>query len=354
MNGKRVLVLGGTGAMGIYLVPELLKAGFQTVVTSRSPRTPSGPGLRYLEGDAHDRSFLESILSGAGYDAIVDFMIYGTAEFKARRDLLLQHTAHYLFLSSYRVFADSSPAPLTERSPRLLDICRDATYLATDEYALTKARQEDLLRSSGARNWTIVRPGITYSQNRFQLGTLEANTLCFRAWQGAPVMLAREILAKQTTMTWAGDVARILARLVLNPSACSEDYNVATAEHRLWSEIAGYYREFLGLRITETDLATYAGIVGGIYQIQYDRMFDRILDNAKVLAATGIAQAEMMPLRQGLAQELARFQQSPQFPSPDLCLNARMDRAGGTRISLAGLSLKSKMRYWRERLRAPK
>lgn len=354
MSGKQVLVLGGTGAMGIYLVPELLQAGFQTVVTSRSPRTPSRPGLRYLEGNARDLPFLESILSGSGYDAIVDFMIYGTEEFKARRDRLLHHTAHYLFLSSYRVFADSSPAPLTERSPRLLDVCPDAAYLATDEYALAKARQEDLLRESGARNWTIVRPGITYSQNRFQLGTLEANTLCCRALQGVPVILAREILAKQATMTWAGDVAKLLARLVLNPSAWSEDYNVVTAEHRLWSEIAGYYRELLGLRILETDLATYARIVGGQYQIQYDRMFDRILDNSKVLAATGLVQADLMPLRQGLAQELATFRQNPQFPSPDLCLHARMDRATDTRISLAGLSLKRKMRYWRERLRTPR
>lgn len=353
MNGKQVLVLGGTGAMGTYLVPELLKAGFQTVVTSRARPTSANPSLRYRVGDAHNRSFLRATLAETTYDAIVDFMSYGTAEFRTHHELLLNHTAHYLFLSSYRVFADSSPTPLTERSPRLLDACEDAAYLATDEYALAKARQENLLRESGKNNWTILRPGITYSRNRFQLGTLEANTICYRALQGLPALMAREILAKRTTMTWAGDVAKLVVRLVLNRAALSEDYNVVTAEHPLWSEIAGYYQEFLGLRVIETDLAIYSQVVGNPYQIQYDRMYDRIMDNSKVLAATGFAQADFMPVRKGLAQELAAFQRAPQFPYPDLSINARMDRATGTRLSLAGFPLKRKIRYWLERRRGP-
>ncbi len=353
MNGKRILVLGGTGAMGVYLVPALIQAGFEAVVTSRSRREPDRPGLTYLQGNARDGSFLQAVLAGARFDAIVDFMSYGTAEFKARRDQLLDHTAHYLFLSSYRVFADAAPAPLTERSPRLLDVCADAAYLATDEYALAKARQEDLLRESGARHWTIIRPGITYSRHRFQLGTLEANVLCYRARQGLPVILARDILAKRATLTWAGDVAQRMVRLVANPAAFAEDYNVVTAEHHAWADVAGYYEELLGLRVVATDLPTYVRVVGHPYQIRYDRLCDRILDNSKILAATGGDQADFMPLRQGLAQELAAFRQDPRIPSPDLALNARMDRATGTRLSLAGFPLKRKLRYWLERYRVP-
>lgn len=351
MNGQTVLVLGGTGAMGFYLVPALLQAGYQVVVTSRSPPATSAPGLRYLLGNALDPAFLRTVLGNGPYDAIVDFMTYGTEEFKQRRDHLLRHTAHYLFLSSYRVFADSSPTPLTERSPRLLDVCTDRPYLATDEYALAKARQEDWLRESNADHWTILRPSITYSRTRFQFGTLEANTICYRALQGLPVLMAREILSKQTTLTWAGDVARLVTQLVLNPTAFAEDYNVVTAEHRSWEEIATCYRDFLSLHVLETDLATYTKIVGRPYQIRYDRMFDRVLDNAKILTTTGSAQTDFIPVRKGLDLELSAFKQSPIIQYPDLALNARMDRAMGTRISLRGLPLKRKLRYWRERFR---
>jgi len=351
MSGDKVLLLGGTGAMGVYLVPALLNAGFLVQVTSRSQRNSSHPHLHYLQGNALDSGYLRDVLAETHPDAIVDFMSYSTPEFQNRRDMLLNGTGHYLFLSSYRIFADSHPDPLTERSPRLLDICKDQAYLATDEYALAKARQEDLLRTSGRTNWTILRPGITYSINRFQFGTLEANTLCYRARQGLPVIMAREILEKHTTMTWAGDVAKLVSRLILNPGALSEDYNVVSAEHHLWSEIAGYYREFLNLRIIETDLATYERVVGRPAQIRYDRLFNRILDNTKVLAAARIAQLDFMPLHKGLNQELSEFLKRPFIQYPNLALNARMDKATGTRISLAGLSLKRRIRYFLDRLR---
>ena len=109
MSARKILILGGTGAMGVYLVPELLDAGFEVLITSRSAHNSDNPRLRYFQGDARDTLFLRDILSKTTPDAIVDFMLYSTAEFHARRDLLLGSTDHYLFISSYRVFANSSP-----------------------------------------------------------------------------------------------------------------------------------------------------------------------------------------------------------------------------------------------------
>ena len=53
-----------------------------------------------------------------------------------------------MFLSSSRVYA-SQESPIREDSMRLLDVSHDSIYLKTDEYALAKARQEDILRKSG-------------------------------------------------------------------------------------------------------------------------------------------------------------------------------------------------------------
>ena len=57
---------------------------------------------------------------------------------------------------------------------------KDEEYLKTDEYALSKARQEDILHRSGKNNWTVIRPYITYSEIRLQLGVLEKELWLYR------------------------------------------------------------------------------------------------------------------------------------------------------------------------------
>jgi nucleoside-diphosphate-sugar epimerase len=345
----KVLILGGTGAIGAYLAPELLAQGHQVAVTSRSPGKSNHPHLRYLYGSARDRRFVQEITTDTKYDAIVDLMLYSTPEFREAHQGLLGATGQYLFVSTYRVFADTGLTPITEQCPRLLDVCQDADYLATDEYALTKARQEDLLRASGKGNWTILRPCITYSKNRFQFGTLEANTLCYRALQGVPVLMASDILSKVTTMTWAGDSARLIAGLVGNEKACGEDYNISTSEHQTWREIAGIYRRAIGLQIVECDVRKYASVVGGTYQIKYDRMLNRMIDNRKVLDATGYSQSELTPLSNGLAKELESFKKNPIYKHHDILLNARLDRETGSSIRLTEQPFHGKTLYFLEK-----
>jgi nucleoside-diphosphate-sugar epimerase len=341
----KILLLGGTGAMGVYLAPELVSDGHEVHVTTRLNIPNASSLLQYISGNARDESFVERITREQSYDAIVDFMIYSTDEFKHRRDHLLCSTEHYLFLSSYRVFADTGKKPITERSPRLIDVCKDSKYLATDEYALAKARQEDILRDSSMQNWTILRPCITYSKNRFQFGTLEANTLCYRAIQGVPVIMAREILSKTTTMTWAGDAAKLIARLILKEHALKDDFNVATSEHHTWNEVADVYRDAIGLQIVESDLDTYEKVVGGKYQIRYDRLLHRRLDNQKILQSTGLAQSEFMSLSDGLKIELNNYRLAPNFTHLDLGLHARMDVATYSNIGMNTLSSQQIIEY---------
>lgn len=47
------------------------------------------------------------------------------------------------------------------------------------------------------------------------------------------------------------------------------------------------------------------GSKGAYYQLAYDRLFERIVDNSKVLRVTGLKQSDFMPLRCGLEKELS-------------------------------------------------
>ena len=339
---NKLLLLGGTGAMGVYLREILAAEGHHVLVTSRSAR-PSEPNIEYRVGNARDISFVRDLLAKERPDAVVDFMIYSSSEFAARRDVLLNGTRHYLFLSSYRVFNDDDV--ITEESPRLLDTSRDQAYLTTDEYALCKARSEDALRRASSRNWTIIRPAITYSKSRFQLGCLEANSFVARSLKGLPVVMPPEMRERETTLTWGHDVALMIAKLVLNPKAYGEAFNCATAEHHPWGEVCKIYADVIGTKVCDCSVDEYIYITGAEAQVRYDRMFNRVLDNSKVLSVTGLRQEDFVSLRDGLTRELKWFVANGASCGMNAGVCARMDRVLGCHSSLRGIPWRDQVSY---------
>lgn len=334
--------------MGVYLQDVLVADGHEVYVTTRSVR-PDAEGVHYLVGNAKEDAFLRSILNQVSPDAVVDFMVYDTEAFRGRVNTLLNPAWHYVFLSSYRVFNEA--VPLTEASPRLLDSIADEDYLKTDEYGLTKARQENILQESRSLGrWTVVRPGITFSKARFQFGCLEANTVCWRPAHGVPLVMPEAMLDKRTTLTWGGDVAWMIARLILNPTAYHEVFVAATSENHTWREVFEVYREVLGARLVTCTLDEYI-TVAGRYQVLYDRMFDRVIDNHKVLEATGIAQQEIHDSLAALRDELQAFAAHGLGNlRGNPIMNAKMDLICGGRPYHTGWSWREWGQYWTTRL----
>ena len=308
---KKILVLGGTGAMGVYLVPKLIERGYAVDVASLDTVESNTPNLRYFTGDCMDVGYVSELLKN-GYDGIVDFMIYRQNTFEERYKMFLDNTSHYIYLSTYRIYANEEH-PVKETSPRLLDASKDEEFLATDDYALYKAKGENVLLASDYNNWTAIRPAITYSKRRFQLVTLEALHVVGRTLRGKKLLLPKEAKDVQATMSWAGDVAEMIARLLFNEKAYREIYSVCTAEHMTWGEVADIYKELIGLEAVWIDTEDFLRIVTTFasnpnafkYQLIYDRFFDRIMDNSKILEATGLKQSDLTTLYDGLKRELA-------------------------------------------------
>ena len=235
----QVLILGGTGAIGSHLVHHLARGGVNCVVTSRKRRKDE-PNISYVCGNAHNTEFIQLLLGERIWDAIVDFMSYSTEEFKSRYQLYLSSTKQYLYLSSSRVYAESV-GHLTESSPRLLDVCKEESYLATDEYALKKARQEDILRNSGYANWTVIRPYVTFSEERLQLSPLEKECWLYRAIHGRTIVFSKDLAEKTTTLTYGQDVARGIVSLIGKEKAKGNAYHITVSETHKWSEILQAY-----------------------------------------------------------------------------------------------------------------
>lgn len=309
---KRILILGATGAMAVYLIPKLIKNGYIVDGVSLEDVESDNKNLTYIKHNAYDLNFLKELLKN-DYDAIVDFMIYNSVEFyKDYYNLFLNNTKHYIFLSTYRVYADD--APLHEKAKRLLDIERPDDFVTEYEYSIYKAEEEDLLNNSEYQNYTIIRPAITYSKRRFQLTILEANVLIYRMMQGKTVVLPKSAMDKQATMSWANDVAQMISKIILNSKAMGETYNVSTSEHMTWGEVAEIYKEIGNLKYITVDDETFLQITaeGATYAVQqllYDRCFDRIVDNSKILSLCNMTQDDLMPLKEGLKKELKKITQ---------------------------------------------
>lgn len=298
-EGKLILILGGTGAMGMYLAPLLVDYGYTVDVTTRKDHQSNAPRLRYLKGDAKDASFIESILSDNRYAAIFDFMLYSFDEFKDRYNLLLDSTEQYTFFSSYRVYADVATA-ITENAERKIDLLDNHPEFAKDTYSINKGKQENLLLNSDRRNWTIIRPPMTYSSNRFQFGVAD-NFDVIRSQRGLISALPNTITEKTTSLAYGKDIAKMLARLVENEKAIGQCFNVSTGENHTWHEVSQVYERVFGLQCKEVRRDDY--IVA--YQHEgtlIDREMNRAFDATKILNATSLSQKDFYTLESGLRE----------------------------------------------------
>ena len=308
---KKILVLGATGAMGQYLIPYLAEMDYQVDAVALVEQQSSWPNVNYIKANAKDPAIFRQLLAG-GYDGIVDFMIYNTEALAYFLPALVNSTGHYIYLSSYRIY-DNKEHPVRETSPRLLDTADDIILRNSDDYSIYKARGENIIHTLPKNRWTIVRPAVTYSKMRYQLVTLEAPNTVGRAFAGKKTVVPESARNIQATMSWGGDVALMIAKLLFNEKALGEVFRVCTAEHHTWGEIADYYKDICGLESVWIDQEDYIRILNPDpnsravrWQLECDRLFDRIMDNSKVLAATGMKQESLKKLYDGLKYEISR------------------------------------------------
>ena len=224
--------------------------------------------------------------------------------------MLIGKTDHLIFLSSYRVYANEE-VPVTEKAPRLLDVTADTEFLAVEDYALPKARCEDFLNEfHKGEHWTVVRPVISFSHRRFDLFVYSDNEIGEQVEKYGALRLpawAQELVAG---IDWAGNSGKLIANLLFKPQTYGEAYTVSSAQNLTWREVADIYNRLFGFRVewcSEEDfIAVYPCVTTyKKWLYLYDRKYSRRIDNRKILAATGLTDADFTPIEAGLRIELA-------------------------------------------------
>lgn len=302
----RILLLGGTGVIGTALAKELMLFGHDVFTTTRriNPFREKLNLWKEIEADAKVPESLQSILATQEFDTVVDFIVCKTEIFRKRIELIFSSSAHYFYISSYRVFADNDVNCYVESTKRLTDTLLPKIFCNSNEYAIEKCRQEDILTSCKYDSWTIVRPSIIYGRDRLQLGNLEAEMFLPRLDVKKLVVLPKTILGKFACMTSATDFARIFSTLISSNSLNREIFNIGSNEEMLWDDIVNIYKSETKGSFKFVSNEEYKSLGLNTYQLLYDRAINRKCNPSKVLAHIGDENYRFVPVCSGLVDAI--------------------------------------------------
>lgn len=156
----RVVVIGGSGHVGTYLVPRLVRAGFEVVNVSRGGRAPYRPDAAWsaVTSVVLDRAAEEAAGSfGAKIralrpDIVIDMICFRLDSARHLVDALRGEVAHFLHCGTIWVHGPSVAVPTTEAAPRR----------PFGDYGVQKAAIEAYLLGEARRTGfpaTVVHPG---------------------------------------------------------------------------------------------------------------------------------------------------------------------------------------------------
>ncbi|MFC1508307.1 NAD-dependent epimerase/dehydratase family protein [Candidatus Omnitrophota bacterium] len=156
----RIVIIGGTGHVGTYLVPRLVEAGHEIINVSRDNRQPYHPhtAWNHVQQVSLDRSAEESdgtfgkTIRTLYPDAVIDMICFTLDSARMLVNALRGQVQHFLHCGTIWVHGHSVEVPTTEDRIRQ-PFCR---------YGIQKAAIETfLLRDARLNNFpaTILHPG---------------------------------------------------------------------------------------------------------------------------------------------------------------------------------------------------
>jgi len=157
---SRVVIIGGSGHVGTYLVPRLVEAGFEVVNVSRGQREAYAPNAAWNEVRqvTLDREVAEKAGTFGGVvrelepDIVIDMICFTLESARHLAEALKGQVSHFLHCGTIWVHGPSVAVPTTEMTPRV----------PFGEYGVQKAAIESYLIDAARRDGfpaTVVHPG---------------------------------------------------------------------------------------------------------------------------------------------------------------------------------------------------
>lgn len=171
----RIVVIGGSGHVGTFLIPRLVRAGHEVISISRglSTRYADGPEWQHVRQVVADRRAQDSdgtfgaTVIALAPDAVIDLVCFTLDSATALVETLRGKTGHLVHCGSIWRHGASRKLPIAEGS--------DATEAPLDEYGIQKGRIAQLLKeetAAGGLVTTSLHPGHIVGPGWFPIGPL--------------------------------------------------------------------------------------------------------------------------------------------------------------------------------------
>ena len=156
----RVVIIGGTGHVGTYLVPRLVEAGHEVINISRREREPYQPHAAWklvrqvvLDCDTEEKAgIFGRRIHDLAPQVVIDMICFTVGRASQLVEALRGDIQHFLHCGTIWVHGPTVQSPTTEEQPRR----------PLDEYGVQKAAIEAYLLDEARRSGfpaTILHPG---------------------------------------------------------------------------------------------------------------------------------------------------------------------------------------------------
>ncbi|MFN6461127.1 MAG: NAD-dependent epimerase/dehydratase family protein [Nostoc sp. DedVER02] len=114
----RILIMGGTRFIGVYLTQLLVEQGHEVVLFNRGNRpAPSLEGVGQIIGDRTDSTQLKAKLSQESFDVIFDNNGRELTDTQPLAEIFQDRVQHFVYMSSAGVYLKSDQLPHIEGDP---------------------------------------------------------------------------------------------------------------------------------------------------------------------------------------------------------------------------------------------
>ena len=207
----RILIMGGTRFIGVYLTKLLVEQGHEVVLFNRGKRPASVEGIKQIHGDRTDASQLKDKLSQEQFDAIFDNNGRELSDTQPLAEIFKDRVQHFVYMSSAGVYQKSDQLPHIEGDP-------------VDPKSRHKGKHEtEAFLTQLGLPWTSIRPTYIYGPQNYN--DLEA-WFFDRIVRNRPIPIPGNGM-HITQFGHCKDLARAMAAVLGNEAAVGQIYNVS-------------------------------------------------------------------------------------------------------------------------------